>query len=115
MSGGLWDFLIDIPSEGYIIKSLYCTGGECSSYTGNIEPNNIWGFSLVSPDGKVEKKFETGITNFREPRIRLSVDNSGEKIDFDISPENCSITEDGSLCIYGNNQDHELKIFVKKY
>jgi hypothetical protein len=115
MSDDLWGFLIDIPSGGYIIESSYCAGDECSSYTGNIDPSDIWKFNLVSPDGKVAKKFEASVTDLFEPRIHLSVDSSGKKIDFDISPKNCNITKDGLLCIDGNNQDHKLKLLIKKY
>ncbi|MGL9762195.1 MAG: hypothetical protein ACR5LB_08585 [Wolbachia sp.] len=115
MSDDLWGFLIDIPSGGYIIESSYCAGDECSSYTGKIDPSAIWKFNLVSPDGKVVKEFKASIISYLEPRICLSVDSSGKKIDFDISPKNCNITKDGLLCIDGNNQDHKLKLLIKKY
>ncbi|MGL9732464.1 MAG: hypothetical protein ACR5KW_00215 [Wolbachia sp.] len=115
MSDDLWSFLIDIPNGGYIIDCLYCLGDECSSYTGKIDPSTIWMFNLISSDGKVAKEFEANIISYLEPRICLSVDSSGKKIDFDISSKNCDITEDGLLCIDGNNQDHKFKLLIKKY
>ncbi|MGL9681907.1 MAG: hypothetical protein ACR5K2_02880 [Wolbachia sp.] len=115
MSDDLWDFLIDIPSGGYIIESSYCAGDECGSYTGKIDPSAIWKFNLVSLDGEVVKEFRANIISYLEPRICLSVNSSSKKIDFDISPKNCNITEDGLLCIDENNQNHKLKLLIKKY
>ncbi|WCR58027.1 hypothetical protein [Wolbachia endosymbiont of Ctenocephalides felis wCfeJ] len=115
MSDDLWGFLMDIPSGGYTIDSSYCTGDGCNHYTGNIEPKDIWKFDLISSDGKPAKKFEARVTDLFEPRICLSVDDSDKKVDFDISPENCNVTKDGLLCVDGNNQDHKLRLLIKKY
>ncbi|NSX83283.1 hypothetical protein GOM44_02225 [Wolbachia endosymbiont of Atemnus politus] len=114
MSDDLWNFFTEIPNEGYIVESLYCTGDKCSSYEGNIDPNNIWEFNLVSLDGKVTKKVGVDVLNFFEPRIRLSMDDSGKKISLDIAPENCRVTKDGSLRIDKNKQDCKFKILIKK-
>ncbi|WFW29624.1 MAG: hypothetical protein LJI21_02490 [Wolbachia endosymbiont of Menacanthus eurysternus] len=115
MLDGLLDFLIDIPGGGYMIESSYCADDECNSYVGNIDPSNIWKFNLSSLDGNSVKEFEASVEDFFEPRICLSVDDNGEKVDFNISPKNCNLTEDGVLCIDGNNRDHKLKLFIKKY
>ncbi|WP_395463080.1 hypothetical protein [Wolbachia endosymbiont of Cantharis cryptica] len=114
MLDDLWNFFTEIPNEGYTVESSYCKGDECISCKGNIDPNNIWEFNLVSLDGKVTRKVETSIIDFLEPRIRLRIDSSGEKIDLDIAPKNCRITKDGFLCIDEKNQDHEFKIIIKK-
>ncbi|MGL9718049.1 MAG: hypothetical protein ACR5K9_05150 [Wolbachia sp.] len=114
MSDDLWGFFTEIPNEGYIVESSYCTGDKCSSYEGNIDPNNIWEFNLVSLDGKVTKKVEASIIDFFEPRVRLNVDESGKKISLDIAPENCRVTKDGFLCIDKNKQGCKFKFLIKK-
>ncbi|MCV3769452.1 hypothetical protein GOY14_00315 [Wolbachia endosymbiont of Dipetalonema caudispina] len=114
MSDDLWGFLVEVPSEGYMIESLYCTTSECSYYTGNIDPNNIWEFNLMSLDGKVVKKVGVDIVDFFEPRVRFNIDENGKKINLDIAPENCKVTEDGFLCINKNKQDYKLKFLIKK-
>ncbi|MDG7056329.1 MAG: hypothetical protein LKM44_02460 [Wolbachia endosymbiont of Meromenopon meropis] len=115
MLDDLWNFLVDVPGEGYIIESFYCVGDECNVYKGNIDSSAIWKFDLISSDGSIVKEFEANIINYLEPRICLSVDSSGKKVNFDISPKDCNLTEDGFLCIDGNNQDHKLKLMIKKY
>ncbi|QKX02656.1 hypothetical protein GOY07_00030 [Wolbachia endosymbiont of Litomosoides sigmodontis] len=114
MLSDLWGFFSEIPSEGYIVEGSCCTDSGCSSYIGNIDPNNIREFDLVSLDGRVTKKFKTNIIDFFEPRARLSMDDSGRKINLDIAPENCSATKDGFLCIDKNEQNYKLKILIKK-
>ncbi|CCF78081.1 hypothetical protein wOo_03560 [Wolbachia endosymbiont of Onchocerca ochengi] len=114
MSGDLWDFLVDVPSEGYVVESSYCTSGKCNYYTGNIDPNNIWEFDLISLDGKATRKVGIDVINFSEPRVRFSMDESGKKINLDIAPENCKITEDGFLCINKDKQDYRLNFLIKK-
>ncbi|AAW70639.1 hypothetical protein EJB10_02255 [Wolbachia endosymbiont of Brugia malayi] len=114
MSSDLWNFFTEVPSEGYIVESSYCTDSGCSNYIGNIDLSNIREFNLVSPDRKITKKFEANIIDFFEPRVHLSMDDSGKKINLDIAPENCSATKDGFLCIDKNEQDYKLKILIKK-
>ncbi|QKX01513.1 hypothetical protein GOY13_00830 [Wolbachia endosymbiont of Cruorifilaria tuberocauda] len=114
MSGDLWGFFMDVPTEGYLIESSYCAGGECSYYTGNIDPNNIWELNLASLDGKIVKRIGVDVINFSEPRVRFSMDENGEKVNLDISPENCAVTEDGFLCINKDKQNYRLKFLIKK-
>lgn len=113
MSDDLWSFFIDVPSNGYTIEGSHCISDECSTYEGNIDPNNIWEFDLTSRDG-TKQKVETSIVDFLEPKIRFSLHSNGKKIDLDVTPNNCLITENGFLCINENNQDHKFEIVIKK-
>ncbi|QKX02558.1 hypothetical protein [Wolbachia endosymbiont of Dirofilaria (Dirofilaria) immitis] len=114
MSDDLWGFFIDFPSEGYVVESSYCADGKCNYYIGNIDLNNIWEFDLISLDGKVIKKVGVDVVDFSEPRVRFSMNESGEKINLDIAAENCKVTEDGFLCINKDKQNYRLKFLIKK-
>ncbi|MDN5248106.1 MAG: hypothetical protein QWI36_03135 [Wolbachia endosymbiont of Tyrophagus putrescentiae] len=110
-----WNFFCEIPSEGYEVIGSHCTENECSIYEGNIDPNNIWTFYLTSQDGKVTQKVETSILDFCNSTVRFNIDG---KVFLDVNPENCKITEEGSLVInksvQDSNQTHTFEILIKK-
>jgi len=115
MSDDLWVFFYNMPDEGYKIEGSHCTGDQCNTYEGNINPNDIWTFYLTSQDGKITQKVETSIVNCYEPRICFNIENQGEKIPLEVSPQDCEITEDNSsLHINTSNQDHTFNIVIRK-
>ncbi|CAD6996571.1 unnamed protein product [Ceratitis capitata] len=43
MSGDLWDFLVDVPSEGYVVESSYCTSEKHKHEPATEQQNDLRG------------------------------------------------------------------------
>lgn len=113
MSIEFWDFFCDIPTEGYKIEGSHCTGDKCFYYEGNIDLNSIWTFELASEDGN-KKTVETSVIDFFKPTICFNIKSDDEIFPLEVSPESCTISEDGVLHISKNYGDQKFEILMKK-